>query len=164
MKLLFENWREYIEECEVFPEISTDQGEIQQSLDYFYKEHAPSKGQRNEAGQLFGYNVVRYNLDGGDILYFLVDNEDIPKAFVALNPLEDGMQVGNVRKTTGGFRVTDLYKWLIDQYGILYSDSKQTTDGQKIWTRLKDDPELSVEEGDLSGGACYRATNRTIKK
>ena len=43
MKLLLENWREYIDECEDFPDITSDQGEIQQSLDYFYKEHAPSK-------------------------------------------------------------------------------------------------------------------------
>jgi len=158
MKLLMENWRGYIEECEEFPEITTDQGEIQKSLDYFYKEHAPSKGERSDAGQWEGYNLVRFDIGGGEVFYFLVDNEDVPKAYVALQPLEDGMQVGNVRKTTGGFRVTDLYKWLIDQYGILYSDSKQTTDGQKIWTRLKDDPELSVEEGDLPAGACWRAT------
>ena len=157
MKLLFENWREYIEECEDFPDITSDQGEIQQSLDYFYKEHAPSKGTRKDLGSLFGYSLVKFDLGGGEVFYFLVD-DDVPKAYVALGPLEDGMQVGNVRKTRGGFRVTDLYKWLIDQYGILYSDSKQTTDGRKIWTRLKEDPALNVEEGELPGGACWRAT------
>ena len=151
MKLLLENWRQYLDEVEDFPDITNDQGEIQQSLDYFYKDHAPSKGTRSEAGQLFGYSVVRFDLEGGDVFYFLVDNKDIPKAYVALSPLEDGMQVGNVRKTKGDFYITDLYKWLIDQHNVLYSDTKQTTAGQGIWSKLREDPELSVEETDLSG-------------
>ncbi len=160
MKLLLENWRKYLDECEKFPDITSDQSEIQQSLDYFYKEHAPSKGERSEVGRWEGYNLVYFDIGAGEAFYFLVDDADVPKAYVALNPLADGMQVGNVRKTTGGFRVTELYKWLIDQYGILYSDSKQTTAGQKIWTRLKDDPELNIEEGDLPGGACWRGSWR----
>ena len=163
MELILENWRNYIEECEDFPDITSDQGEIQQSLDYFYKEHAPKVGKRSDLGQLFGYNIVRFDLGDyaavqGEVFYFLVDSDDVPKAYVAINPLKDGMQVGNVRKTTGGFYVTDLYKWLIEQYGVLYSDTKQTTAGQAIWARLAKDPELSVEKGDQPGGACWRAT------
>ena len=33
MKLLLENWREYIREVERFPDIATSQDKIQQSLD-----------------------------------------------------------------------------------------------------------------------------------
>ena len=38
MKLLLENWREYIDEVERFPDIATSQDEIQQALDYFYQD------------------------------------------------------------------------------------------------------------------------------
>ena len=157
MRLLLENWRKYLGEVEDFPTITSSQDEIQQSLDYFYNEHAPSKGTREDLGPLFGYNLAKFDIGGGEIFYFLADQEDRAKAYVALNPLEDGMQVGNVRKTEGDFYVTDLYKWLIDQHGVLYSDTKQTGAGQGIWARLREDPELSVEQADLPG-APWRAT------
>jgi len=146
-----ENWRQYLDEVEDFPDITDDQLEIQKSLDYFYKEHAPSMGSGQAVGQEFGYNIVRFDIGGGELFYFLVDDEDTPKAYVALNPLEDGMQIGNVRKTKGGFRITDLYKWIIDKHGVLYSDTKQTGAGRKIWTRLNADNELDVSQTDLPG-------------
>jgi hypothetical protein len=42
MKKLLTEWRKYIKEVEKIADIATDQSEIQKSLDYFYKEHAPS--------------------------------------------------------------------------------------------------------------------------
>ena len=51
MKHLLENWRQYMDEVERFPDIATSQDEIQKSLDYFYQDHAPSKGQRKELGE-----------------------------------------------------------------------------------------------------------------
>ena len=147
MKLLLENWREYLDEVERFPDIATSQDEIQQSLDYFYQEHAPKKGQREDLGNWKGHNMVSFSLPGGDILFFAVDNEDRAKAYVAVEPFKEGYSVGNVRKTKGGdFYTTDLYKWLVDKFGSLYSDSKQTTAGEGIWRRLQQDPEINVEE------------------
>ncbi len=139
-----ENWKQYLNEVEDYPDITNDQEKIQKSLDYFYNEHAPSMGKGKKIGQEFGYDIVRFDVGGGDIFYFLVDSEGRAKAYVALNPLEDGMQVGNVRKTKGGFRITDLYKWIIDQHGVLYSDTKQTSAGRKIWKRLKCDADVEV--------------------
>ena len=50
-----------------------------------------------------------------------------------------------------GVKLTDL--------GVPRRDGGPTeTDGRKIWTRLKEDPALNVEEGELPGGACWRAT------
>ena len=147
MKLLLENWREYLGEIERFPDIATSQDKIQQSLDYFYQEHAPSKGQRKEMGNWMGHKMVSFKLSGGDILFFAVDSEDRARAYVAVEPFEGSYSVGNVRKTKGGgFYTTDLYKWLADQFGSLYSDSKQTTAGEGIWRRLQQDSEVNVEE------------------
>ena len=146
MKLLMENWREYLEGVETHPDIATSQEDIQTSLDYFYKEHAPEIGKRSDAGELFGHNAVRYDLDGGDVFYFLVDKDDIAKAYIALEPFKESYIVGNVRKTKGGgFYATDLYKWLVDQFGSIYSDYTQTTKAQGLWDRLQQDPEVNVE-------------------
>jgi hypothetical protein len=146
-----ENWRKFISEVEDFPDITNDQSEIQKSLNYFYKEHAPSKGQDQKIGQEFGYDIIRFDIGGGELFYFLVDSEDVPKAYIALHPLEDGMQVGNVRKTKGAFRITELYKWLIKQHGILYSDTKQTSAGQKIWANLKNEKDIKIIQTSLPG-------------
>ena len=147
MKHLLENWRQYMDEVERFPDIATSQDEIQKSLDYFYQDHAPSKGQRKELGEWNEHKMVAFELPEGDILFFAVDEQDRAKAYVSVEPFRDSYQVGNVRKTKGGgFYTSELYKWVLEQFGTLYSDSKQTTAGESIWRRLQQDPEVNVEE------------------
>ena len=159
MKILLERWREYIEEVERFPDIATSQDDIQKSLDYFYQEHAPSKGQREDLGEWKGHNMVKFDLSGGDMLFFVVDKTDRAMAYIAVAPFIEGYAVGNVRKTKGsGFYTTDFYKWLVDRFGNLYSDSKQTTAGESIWARLQQDSEVSVEEPSEETEMRWRAT------
>ena len=157
VKLLFENWREYIDEVERHPDIATTQDEIQKSLDYFYQEHAPSKGKRREMGDWKGHKMVAFDLPKGTILFFAVDEQDRAKAYVGVDRFRDSYSVGNVRKTKGGgFYTTDLYKWLADQFGTLYSDVKQTTAGESIWRRLQQDPEVNVDEPSEETGGRWR--------
>ncbi len=159
MKLLMENWRKYIDEVERFPDIATGQDEIQQSLDYFYQDHAPSKGQRRELGEWKGHQMVAFDLPGDTILFFAVDKQDRAKAYIGVDPFQDSYSVGNVRKTKGGgFYTTDLYKWLLGQFGSLYSDTKQTTAGEGIWRRLQQDPEVNVEEPSEEAGGRWKLT------
>jgi hypothetical protein len=157
VKLLLENWREYIDEVERHPDIATTQDEIQKSLDYFYQEHAPSKGKRREMGDWKGHKMVAFDLPKGTILFFAVDEQDRAKAYVGVDRFRDSYSVGNVRKTKGGgFYTTDLYKWLADQFGTLYSDVKQTTAGESIWRRLQQDPEVNVDEPSEETGGRWR--------
>ena len=157
VKLLFENWREYIDEVERHPDIAATQDEIQKSLDYFYQEHAPSKGKRREMGDWKGHKMVAFDLPKGTILFFAVDEQDRANAYVGVDRFRDSYSVGNVRKTKGGgFYTTDLYKWLADQFGTLYSDVKQTTAGESIWRRLQQDPEVNVEEPSEETGGRWR--------
>ena len=159
MKLLFENWRKYLDEVERFPDIATAQDEIQQSLDYFYQDHAPNKGQRRELGEWKGHQMVAFDLPGDTILFFAVDEQDRARAYIGVDPFQDSYSVGNVRKTKGGgFYTTDLYKWVLDQFGSLYSDTKQTTAGEGIWRRLQQDPEVNVEEPSEETGGRWRLT------
>ena len=86
MKLLLENWRKYLDEVEAFDAITTSQDEIQQSLDYFYNEHAPSKGKRKDLGSWRGSQIVSFELPGGDLFFFVVNEEDRPLMYVAVAP------------------------------------------------------------------------------
>ena len=159
MKLLFENWRKYLKEVERFPDIATSQEDIQKSLDYFYQEHAPKIGQRENLGDWKGHTMVKFGLSNGEAFFFVVDSEDSAKAYVAVEPFKEGYSVGNVRKTKGGgFYTTDLYKWLVNKFGSLYSDAKQTTAGEGIWRRLQRDPEIIVEEPSEETEMRWRAS------
>ena len=159
MKLLLENWRQYLDEVERFPDIDTSQDKIQQSLDYFYQEHAPKIGKREDLGYEsdLGHKMVKFPLPNREAFFFAVDGDDRAKAYIAIEPFKEGYSVGNVRKTKGGgFYVTDLYKWLAQQFGSLYSDSKQTTAGEGIWKRLQQDTEVNVEEPSEKTGGRWR--------
>ena len=161
MKQLLTEWRKYIKEVERFPDITSAQDEIQKSLDYFYQEHAPSKGKRQDLGDFKGHQMVLFTGGefGKDELMFVVDKDDRAIAYVATNPHEDAYAVGNVRKVyDDAFSIADLYNFLVDRYGTLYSDSKQTTAGESIWQRLKQDSRVQVEEPSDETGNRWRAT------
>ena len=141
MKLLFENWRQYLDEVEDFDDFATSQEEIQKSLDYFYQEHAPSKGKPKELGDWKGHKMVAFELPEGDILFFAVDDAGRAKAYVGVAPFKESYAVGTVRKThtEPRFSAAELYVWLAEKFGSLYSDKAQTTGGKSIWARF---PEL----------------------
>ena len=147
MKLLMEQWRQYLEEVEDFPDIANSQEEIQKSLDYFYKEFSPTRGKRQDVGSWKNYNdynLVVFNTADGKHFY-VVDGEDRAKAYIAVEPFRDSYAVGNVRKVKGvDFRIADVYEMLVDKFGSLYSDKAQTGVGREIWDRLKQN--LKVEE------------------
>jgi len=171
MKHLLENWRQYLDEVEAIeaiPGMDTQSGR-QGSIDYFWDggrenledEKDPATGwprfkkiNRKDGGNWNGYQVVLFNDPSErDTFYFLLNGET-PIFYIATQPYKDGVITGNVRKSGGKFYTTDFYKWLVDQHGVIYSDTMQSPGGQKIWARLAEDPEISVEED----GERLRAT------
>ena len=180
MKLLLENWRKYLDEVEAIeaiPGTDTQSGK-QGSVDYFWdggREYvAPSeedheidektgyprfqKINRKDGDPWEGHQVVLFSdPTGRDTFYFLFDVDgETPIFYIATQPHKDGVITGNVRKSGGGFRTTDFYKWLVDQHDVVYSDTMQSPGGQKIWARLAEDPEINVEED----GDRLRATRK----
>ena len=161
MKLLLENWREYLDEVEDFDTIATSQDEIEQSLEYFYREHAPKKGKRKELGEWKGHKIVSFELPGDEYFFFVVNDEDKAIAYVAVAPFRESYAVGNVRKTEGGgFYATDLYEWLVERFGSLYSDKAQTESGKGIWERFPNKEKVDTEE-DGEGKWRWRLNNET---
>ena len=159
MKLLMESWKKYLDEIESFDTITTSQDEIKKSLEYFYKEHAPSKGKRKELGNWKGSKMVSFELPGGDRFFFVVDVKDEPMAYIAVSPFRESYAVGNVRKLKGGgFYATELYEKIMEVLGkgSLYSDKAQTEGGKGIWDRFPKKEKVETEKEDGKGRWRWR--------
>ena len=127
-------------------DMKLDGDKVQQSIDYFYTDHAPNNiGGRKEEGYFKGLKVVAFT-KGNDTLMFLVNNQDQAVFYVAYNKFEGGVAIGNVR-SNGTVKATEVYKMLVDKFGTLYSDAHQTPQGKKIWTDLtRFFPDLTVKD------------------
>ena len=139
MKLLMEQWKNYLDEIESFDTITKSQDDIKKSLEYFYKEHAPNIGKRKELGDWKGNKMVSFELPEGDRFFFVANEEDEPIAYLAVSPFRESYAVGNVRKLKGGgFYATELYEKVMEVLGkgSLYSDKAQTEGGKGIWDRF----------------------------
>ena len=151
MKLLLENWRQYLDEVEAFDDIATTPEQTQQSIDSFW---GPSfdKGKQKGEEEWDDHRIIIYD-KGGDELHFVLKDGN-PVAYVAVAPFRDGYAIGNVRKNTEDFFASDLYTWLVNKYGVLYSDKVQTTSGAKTWTRLPgaEKVDTSQEDGEDKKG------------
>ena len=143
-----------------FDDMNLDGNKLQQSLDYFYNDHAPNKiSGRKEAGSFKGYKVVTFT-KAPDTLMFLVNKNDQAVFYVAYITFKDGVAVGNVR-SNGKVRATEVYAYLVDKFGTLYSDNKQTTQGRKIWADLaKFFPDIEVTDT----GDRLQATKESIEE
>ena len=145
MKLLFENWRQYLDEVEAFDDIANTPEKVQQSIDFFYGPKF-DKGKQKREEEWEGHQMITYGR-GGDEFHFAL-KDGTPVAYVAVAPFRDGYAIGNVRKNTKGFFASDLYTWLVNKYGVLYSDKAQTTAGAKTWTRLTGAKRVDTSEED----------------
>ena len=137
--------------------MNLDADKLQQSINYFYKDHAPKNfGPARNEGNFKGLKVITFT-KGSDTLMFLVDNQDQAVFYVMYNKFEDGVAIGNVR-SNGSVKATEVYAYLVDKFGTLYSDDSQTPQGRKIWTSLaKFYPNLDVKD---TGGRLV-ATKKT---
>jgi len=127
-----------------FDDMKLDAKGKQDSIDYFYKDHAPSMGKPVKAGKLGSYNIVTVT-KGPTTLMFLVDANDSAVFYVAFNKYQDGVAIGNVR-SNGTVKATDVYAYLVKKYGKLYSDAHQTPSGRKIWDNLSKYTKLKVTD------------------
>lgn len=130
-----------------FDGMKLDSDKKQESLNFFYKEHAPSLAKAKKIGSFKGYDIVSFTF-GIDSLIFLV-KDDIPVLYLAVEKYKDGLAVGNVR-SNGTVRATDFYFYVLNNLtNNLYSDKHQTQDGRKIWVNLEKYYDVDItDEGD----------------
>lgn len=133
---------------EDFDAMAMTPDKLQQSLNYFYFEHAPGIGKPKVAGTFQGNNVVVFN-HPSVAFYFLVDKSNTPNLYLALTRHKDGMAVGNVR-SNGSVRATDFYDYILNNVTPkLYSDDHQTPEGRKLWQNFERHYDVTVtDEGD----------------
>ena len=127
-----------------FGDMKLDAKGKQDSIDYFYKDHAPSMGKPVKAGKLGSHDIVTVT-KGPTTLMFLVDANDSAVFYVAFDKYQDGVAIGNVR-SNGTVKATDVYAYLVKKYGKLYSDKHQTPSGRKIWDNLSKYTKLKVTD------------------
>ena len=127
-----------------FDDMKLDAKGKQDSIDYFYKVHAPSMGKPVKAGKLGSHDIVTVT-KGPTTLMFLVDANDSAVFYVAFDKYQDGVAIGNVR-SNGTVKATDVYAYLVKKYGKLYSDAHQTPSGRKIWDNLSKYTKLKVTD------------------
>ena len=127
-----------------FDDMKLDAKGKQDSIDYFYKDHAPSMGKPVKAGKLGSHDIVTVT-KGPTTLMFLVDANDSAVFYVGFDKYQDGVAIGNVR-SNGTVKATDVYAYLVKKYGKLYSDKHQTPSGRKIWDNLSKYTKLKVTD------------------
>ena len=127
-----------------FGDMKLDAKGKQDSIDYFYKDHAPSMGKPVKAGKLGSHDIVTVT-KGPTTLMFLVDANDSAVFYVGFDKYQDGVAIGNVR-SNGTVKATDVYAYLVKKYGKLYSDKHQTPSGRKIWDNLSKYTKLKVTD------------------
>ena len=146
MQQLLENWRQYLDEIEALDSFLTTPEEIQQSIDYFYGPKF-DKGKQKAEETWKEHQMITFIKEDKTELHFAI-KEGQPVAYVAVEPFREGYAVGNVRKNTKDFFASDLYTWLLNKYGVLYSDKAQTTAGAKTWKRFPEAKKVDTTEED----------------
>ena len=161
MKLLFENWREYLDEVEDLDDFADTPEKIEKNLQYYYREHAPNKGKRKDLGEWKGNQLVVFLLSEDNKFFFVVNENDEPLAYIAVAPFRESYSVGNMSKKPGekSFFQTEFYEKVMEALGkgSLYSDSKQTTGGRGLWDRFSNKEKVPTEE-DGEGKWRWRLT------
>jgi hypothetical protein len=161
MKQLLENWKRFIDEVEDFDDFADTAEKIDQNLQYYYRDHAPTKGKRKDLGEWEENQLVSFELPEDNVFFFVVDQNDDPLAYIAVAPFRESYAVGNMTKKTGekSFFQTELYKKVMETLGkgSLYSDKAQTTGGKGLWARLeKEKRAVKIDTSDEDGKGKWR--------
>jgi len=160
MKQLLENWKRFIDEVEDFDDFADTAEKIDQNLQYYYRDHAPTKGKRKDLGEWEGNQLVSFELPEDNVFFFVVDQNDDPLAYIAVAPFRESYAVGNMTKKTGekSFFQTELYKKVMEALGkgSLYSDKAQTEDGKGIWARFQNKEKIDTSQEDGEGKWRWR--------
>ena len=161
MKLLLENWRQYLDEVGDFDDFADTPEKIDKNLQYYYREHAPNKGKRKDLGEWKGNQLVVFLLSEDNKFFFVVNENDEPLAYIAVAPFRESYSIGNMSKKPGekSFFQTEFYEKVMEALGkgSLYSDSKQTTGGKGLWDRFSNKEKVPTEE-DGEGRWRWRLT------
>lgn len=94
------------------------------------------------------FRVVVIPTTGLQKVALIIDNENIEAGYVLFFATYDNIRISNVflePKYRGQNLAALTYKYLMNKYELpLRSDDRQTGEGQKLWVKLSQDPEISI--------------------
>ena len=142
MKLLFENWRQYLkEQPESMPSFAAGD-EREKAIDKYYERW---KEDLQDTGEEFdSYKILSY--DAGDgLVYFLMDEDERPKLYLFLDGEKHTVDPVMKAEDAKDIYTSEFYKYLIKKHDFISSGTDQTPDSQRVWDRLEGDDELEIE-------------------
>jgi len=142
MKLLFENWRQYLkEQPESMPSFATG-GEREKQIDKYYERW---KEDLQDIGEEFdSYKILSYDAGVG-LVYFLMDEDERPKLYLFLDGEKHTVDPVMKAEDAKDIFTSKFYKYLIKKHDFISSGTDQTPDSQRVWDRLEGDDELEIE-------------------
>jgi len=142
MKLLFESWREYLNEQprEVGSFAKGDQR--QEEVNKYYERW---KENLQDIGDKFGvYKILSHNAGDG-IVYFLINSEGMPKLYLFLDGESHTVDPVMKAEDSKDIYTSEFYKYLMGKHGFISSGTDQSPDSRKIWARFDSDDTVNVE-------------------
>ena len=147
MKLLLENWREYLSEQprEVGSFAKGDQR--QKEVNNYYerwKENLQDTGEKFKTKES-EYNILSHDASDG-IVYFLIDPNGMPKLYLFLygenHTVDPVMKAEDARD----IHTSKFYKYLMKKHGFISSGTDQSPDSRHFWEKyLELDKKVEIE-------------------
>jgi len=134
MKLLFENWRQYLDEIEDRPSLQDDSKK--DSIDFVLWAKEGADKVNTDTIEHDGLNIqVAGMTDHTRIISYLGDE---PVGYVAIEPFKDGVKIGTLavaKKHQGTGVAKRMYDYIIQNHNI-YSGDSQTPESKGLWNRF----------------------------
>jgi hypothetical protein len=143
MKLLFENWRHFLNEQprEIGSFAKGDQR--QEAVNGYYERW---KENLQDTGEKLGvYNILSHNAKDG-VAYFLVNLEGIPKLYLFLNGESHTVDPVMKAEDSKDIYTSEFYKYLMKKHGFISSGKGQSPDSRHFWKKyLETDTDVEIE-------------------
>ena len=142
IKLLLENWRQYLSEQPREIGSFAKGGQRQQEVNNYYERW---KENLQDTGEKFGaYSIMSH--DAGDgIVYFLIDPGGLPKLYLFLDGKNHTVDPVMKAEDSRDIYTSEFYKHLMKKHGFISSGTEQSPDSRKVWDRFDSDDTVSVE-------------------
>ena len=143
MKLLFENWRQYLDEQpREVPSFAKGTQRQEAVLNYYsrWKENLQDTGEKFD-----NYNIFSHDAGVG-IAYFLINSEGIPKLYLFLDGENHTVDPVMKAEDAKDIWTSKFYKYLMGKHGFISSGKDQSPDSRHFWKKyLETDADVEIE-------------------
>tara|TARA_Y100000593_G_C4269254_1_gene316465 strand:- start:9 stop:545 length:537 start_codon:yes stop_codon:yes gene_type:complete len=131
MKLLFENWRKYLDEIEERPSLGTDKNKDNIGFVMWAKTAADKKN--TDTVEHDGLDIQVADMGDHTKIISYLDGE--AAGYIAIEPFKDGVKIGTLAVGVAYQRkgvAKRMYDYIIQNYNV-YSGDSQTPESKGLW-------------------------------